>query len=191
MALGSNLRRLRKARGFTLRRLSELSGVEVGTLSAIEMRDSKRSEYAVPIAHALGVTVEELYGSVPEPPAAAVGGGRRLSPDEVRVLDLWATLLFDEQRDKVLALLKTEAEAARVAVAQLEKRGYHRATPDATVARHIKPAPRAAPLEPSTRPMTRKAAGPGDSAPTSVRAARGRREPRRSHHAAGTGRPRR
>lgn len=40
--------------------LSSRSGVDVGTINAIEKRDSRRTQYASAIARAFGVTVEEL-----------------------------------------------------------------------------------------------------------------------------------
>jgi transcriptional regulator with XRE-family HTH domain len=43
MALGKNIRALRGRLDWTLEKLSERSGVEVGTISALENRDSKRS----------------------------------------------------------------------------------------------------------------------------------------------------
>lgn len=60
MALGKQIRKHRDRLGWTLEHLEERSGVSVGTISALEVRDSKRSVYAAPIAKALGVTLEEL-----------------------------------------------------------------------------------------------------------------------------------
>lgn len=60
MALGKQIRQYREKAGLTLEALSDLSGVEVGTLSALENRDSKRSQYSPAIAAALGLTVEQL-----------------------------------------------------------------------------------------------------------------------------------
>lgn len=60
MALGSRIRYYREKAGFTLDQLSERSGVEVGTISALEIRDSSRSKFASAIAAALGMTVEML-----------------------------------------------------------------------------------------------------------------------------------
>lgn len=171
------MRRIRKARGFTLAALSELSGVEVGTLSAIEMRDSRRSEYAVPIAQALGVTVEDLYAAdnvVPGSPTVQ----RKLTPEEARVLDLWATLLFDEQRTRVLELLKAEAEAARAALSQLEKRGY-RLSRDDTKDAHESPPGAGARPDGAQPPPASKLAPKREAAPANSRMVRARRNPRR------------
>lgn len=63
MALGQNIKFLRQARGWTLEELSALSGVEVGTINALENRGSQRSKYAAPIARAFGISLEELVES--------------------------------------------------------------------------------------------------------------------------------
>jgi len=60
MALGSEIRKQRAMRQWTLEELSERSGVDVGTISALEIRDSTRSKYAVAIAGALGISVDQL-----------------------------------------------------------------------------------------------------------------------------------
>ena len=60
MATGSNIRTLRNLAGLTLEQLSELSGVEVGTISALENRDSSRSKYFPAIAQAFGITTDDL-----------------------------------------------------------------------------------------------------------------------------------
>lgn len=60
MATGKRIKHYRIKAGWTLADLSEASGVEVGTISALENRDSKRSENFAPIARAFGLTVEQL-----------------------------------------------------------------------------------------------------------------------------------
>lgn len=60
MGLGKEIRRQRLAKGWTLEKLEEESGVAVGTISAIETRDSMRSQYFPQLARALGMTVEQL-----------------------------------------------------------------------------------------------------------------------------------
>lgn len=60
MALGNRIRYYREKAGLTLEQLSERSGVEVGTISALENRDSSRSKFATPIARGLGMNVEML-----------------------------------------------------------------------------------------------------------------------------------
>lgn len=63
MALGKNIKALREARGLTLEQLESLSGVDLGTISALEVRDSKRSLYAPALARALGVALEDLLAT--------------------------------------------------------------------------------------------------------------------------------
>ncbi|WP_447775667.1 helix-turn-helix domain-containing protein [Variovorax boronicumulans] len=60
MALGSQIRRYREGLGWTLEKLSTHSGVELGTIGALEKRDSSRSQFGAPIAAAFGLTVEQL-----------------------------------------------------------------------------------------------------------------------------------
>lgn len=62
MSLGKNVKALRKAKGWDQKKLSLASGVAVGTISAIEVRDSVRSEFAPALASALGVSVDQLLG---------------------------------------------------------------------------------------------------------------------------------
>ncbi len=61
MAFGKQIETLRKMRGWTMEDLSSASGVDVGTINAIEKRDSVRSKYAVELAAAFGLTVEDLH----------------------------------------------------------------------------------------------------------------------------------
>jgi hypothetical protein len=63
MSLGKNVRALRLARGWELEDLSRKSGVKVGTISAIEMRESKRSQFAPQLAAAFELTVERLMAN--------------------------------------------------------------------------------------------------------------------------------
>lgn len=64
MALGARIRYYRKKLGWTLEQLSEASGVDVGTISALEKRNSKRSEKSIQIAQAFGLTVEQLQDEI-------------------------------------------------------------------------------------------------------------------------------
>lgn len=59
-SLGSQIRRYRTSLGWTLDQLSELSDVDVGTISALEKRNSTRSQYGPALARAFGLTLEEL-----------------------------------------------------------------------------------------------------------------------------------
>lgn len=62
MALGKNIMELRVKKGLSQDGLSELTNgvVSQGTISALEKRDSKSSEFAEVLADALGVPVSEL-----------------------------------------------------------------------------------------------------------------------------------
>ena len=64
MATGSNIRTLRNLAGLTLEQLSVLSGVEVGTISALENRDSARSKYFTAIAQAFGISTDDLSSEI-------------------------------------------------------------------------------------------------------------------------------
>jgi len=66
MALGKRIRYLRDRLGWTLEQLAERSGVDVGTISALEVRDSARSKYARQIAVGLGVSLDELFSEQPQ-----------------------------------------------------------------------------------------------------------------------------
>jgi transcriptional regulator with XRE-family HTH domain len=60
MATGQRIKHYRLKAGWTLADLSQASGVDVGTISALEIRDSKRSQFFSAIAQAFGLTVEQL-----------------------------------------------------------------------------------------------------------------------------------
>ena len=60
MSLGKQIKKYRQAHGWTLEELSDRCDVEVGTISALEVRDSKRSEKAPASAKALGLSLEQL-----------------------------------------------------------------------------------------------------------------------------------
>lgn len=75
MSTGSQIRKYRKTLKWTLDRLSDVSGVDTGTISALENRNSKRSEKFPAIAKAFGLTVEQLCDDsteyTPKPPSVA------------------------------------------------------------------------------------------------------------------------
>ena len=60
MALGARVRFYREKLKLRLEDLSAISQVDVGTISALENRDSKRSQFAGPLAKAFGLTIEQL-----------------------------------------------------------------------------------------------------------------------------------
>lgn len=74
MATGNNIRIYRKQLGMTLAELSDASGVDLATISALEQRDSRSSRHFGPIARAFGLSLEQLSaesGSVPTKPTKA------------------------------------------------------------------------------------------------------------------------
>lgn len=77
MALGYRIRKHRLHRGWTLEKLSELSGVETGTISALEQRDSTKSKFGRAIAAAFGISLDELEsGAIPGEGEAPADVGR-------------------------------------------------------------------------------------------------------------------
>jgi transcriptional regulator with XRE-family HTH domain len=60
MAIGKRIKHYRSKAKWTLGDLSMASGVDVGTISALEQRDSKRSQFFPAIAGAFGLSVEQL-----------------------------------------------------------------------------------------------------------------------------------
>lgn len=60
MALGARVRFYREYRKWTLEDLAEVSSVDVGTISALENRNSRRSNFAPALAKAFGLSVEQL-----------------------------------------------------------------------------------------------------------------------------------
>lgn len=81
MALGKQIRHYRAALGLTLEQLEARTGVGVGTIAALEGRDSERSKYASRLAAGLGLTLEQLLDeSAQYPPdvvLADTGGASR------------------------------------------------------------------------------------------------------------------
>jgi len=60
MKMGELVRYLRSERGWTLEELSQRSGVEPGTIHALEKRASSRSQYIGQLAKAFGLDPAEL-----------------------------------------------------------------------------------------------------------------------------------
>lgn len=74
MAIGKQVRKYRKKAGWTLERLAELSGVETGTIGALEARDSKRSEYFPALAKAFGLSLEQMADETTDHPLNIING---------------------------------------------------------------------------------------------------------------------
>jgi transcriptional regulator with XRE-family HTH domain len=60
MATGKQIKHYREKLKWTLQQLSDASDVDVGTISALENRDSSRSKFFSPLAKAIGLTLEQL-----------------------------------------------------------------------------------------------------------------------------------
>lgn len=60
MAVGKQIKHYREKAGWKLKELSARCDVDVGTISALEIRDSARSEFFQGIAKAFGLTLEQL-----------------------------------------------------------------------------------------------------------------------------------
>ena len=74
MAIGKQIKLYREKLNWKLHQLSDASDVDVGTISALELRDSSRSKYFPQLAKALGLTLEQLSDTTteytPKPPLA-------------------------------------------------------------------------------------------------------------------------
>lgn len=68
MGIGAQVRKYRLKAGWTLEVLSEASGVEPGTIGALEVRDSNRSKYFAALAKAFGLSMEQLCDEAKEYP---------------------------------------------------------------------------------------------------------------------------
>jgi len=65
--MGKRIRHFREKAGLKLQQLASLSGVDTGTISALEIRDSARSQYFPTLAAAFGMTVEQLADPTYDP----------------------------------------------------------------------------------------------------------------------------
>lgn len=83
MALGARIRHYREKSGLTLDQLSERSGVDVGTISALENRDSSRSKFASAIAAGFGMSMEMLEDASQDYDVVALMHAPRSSPPPV------------------------------------------------------------------------------------------------------------
>lgn len=83
---GARLRLARQSRGFSQQQLAGMAGVSRQAVSAVEAGHSDPSlRVALALAHALGVTVEELFGPGKAPPPVAARAVAPLGPAGARV----------------------------------------------------------------------------------------------------------
>lgn len=138
--MGAKIRALREARQWKQAYVAELAGISQPTLSIIEKRDSNRSVYLVPLARALGLTVEDLRTHTVEDLLAgdiSFGDSARAAPAvrEPDPLTLYGTpgarqsqllRLFDEltpaQQLTYLQELETTVQANRAIAAHYKDR---------------------------------------------------------------------
>lgn len=105
MALGQNIKRLRKAQGLSQDQLAAKAGggITQGIIAALEKRDSETSKHAARIAAALGVSVDALLtgeGPPTEKPAAPA-----LNPKQQQaLLGLFDGLTQRQQEDLIREL---------------------------------------------------------------------------------------
>lgn len=104
MALGQNIKRLRKAQGLSQDQLAAKvgGGITQGIIAALEKRDSETSKHAARIAAALGVSVDALLtgeGPPTEKPAAPA-----LNPKQQALLGLFDGLTQRQQEDLIREL---------------------------------------------------------------------------------------
>ena len=138
MGLGKNIRAMRLARKWDLATLSEKSGVDVGTISALEQRDSRRSQYLANFCQAFGVTLRQLMEGEDTPATAekpqAAGAG--LSAEAVEVARAWMRLPEYKRKgyaqgimvDAAVVEVFPELEKAMRAAAIAADPSYHRMT---------------------------------------------------------------
>lgn len=154
--MGERIRQLRTERGWTLERLSEASGVEVGTLSALEVRNSSRSKYAPQIALAFGISVDQLFGVVAINQGTAEPDPR---PYLAALIEAFDDLLPEEQQAVLSDITMRARDNRQKWEAMQRKFGLPEVKKDADVGKYIKPRPaqREFPLEPP-EPRARKKA---------------------------------
>jgi len=128
MAIGKRIKYYREQLGWTLEEMSSRCGVEIGTISAIENRDSDRSKYFGDIAKAFGLTIEQLSdigtdwlsgpsvsGKDISQPAAA------LTPRQQALLGLFEGLT-DSQKDALIRELQEKKQQNDELLTELLKR---------------------------------------------------------------------
>lgn len=129
MALGKQIRHYRNKAEWKLKKLSEASDVDVGTISALEIRDSARSEFFAPIAKAFGLTVEQMADeSISYDISAAINKGSKnkfeVNPDTAA---LSVAQLMEPKKSEISAIKydiwTTEAIKIMLSLEDQEKRG--------------------------------------------------------------------
>lgn len=117
MALGNRVKTLRKRLKLTLEQLSERSGVDLGTIAALENRDSIRSKFAPQLASALGVSLENLLGVTEAPDTSSQSAHCREWPfshiEVARILALSPEDRAEVEADLLYSLEKIERRSTK------------------------------------------------------------------------------
>lgn len=133
MTLGTQLKHYRAGLGLTLEQLSQRSGVDVGTISALESRGSSRSKFAPDLARALRLSLDQFLDErydflpqlkirvIPAPIGAHSGGAVAHWPFEDITPDQWQRL-DDNERGRIEAYARGFLDAKRAARKNLPPR---------------------------------------------------------------------
>lgn len=116
MAIGKRIKYYREKLGWTLEEMSSKCGVEIGTISAIENRDSDRSKYFGAIAKVFGLTIEQLsdietdWMSTPSDNRESINQpSDALTPRQQALLGLFEGLT-DSQKDALIRELQEKKQ---------------------------------------------------------------------------------
>lgn len=130
MAIGKRIKYYREKLGWTLEEMSSKCGVEIGTISAIENRDSDRSKYFGAIAKAFGLTIEQLsdietdWMSTPSDSDSGESINQQpdvLTPRQQALLGLFEGLT-DSQKDALIRELQEKKQQNDELLMELLKR---------------------------------------------------------------------
>lgn len=119
MALGKTVKSLRLARGWTLKDLSKRSGVPVGTIGALEVRDSVRSEYALQLAQGLEVSLDSILLASGDISSVFSQQNYPLAPIQQAQTAINGVVSLDQGLDSLIAHLEQVSPAKRAAVSGL------------------------------------------------------------------------
>lgn len=122
MALGQNIKRLRKAQGLSQDQLAAKAGggITQGIIAALEKRDSETSKRAARIAAALGVSVDALLTG--EGPPAEKPAVPTLNPKQQALLGLFDGLTQRQQEDLIRELQEKKQQNEELLTELLKRR---------------------------------------------------------------------
>lgn len=112
MTLGEKIKRYRDELGLTLDQLSEMSGVDRGTINALEIRKSNQSKYAPALAAAFGLTMDQLWSDTDYLPDLQAG----LRPMDAGTAPAAADGHSDPQTADALQALHAKTRVLRPAI---------------------------------------------------------------------------